>query len=110
MSGYARSIFWTGPGTSLWSGSPDVALLVKSYWEAIGIEVTIEQLPHHDAFSARITPSGGIGAQDYEAQMFWTNHPCCPVAVLRWLKTCSTRGSRAAPDAMAVSFDGSAST
>ena len=80
----------TGPGDNLWSGSPDVALLVKSYWEAIGVEVTIEQLPDNDAFSARITPSGGIGAQDYEAQMYWTNHPCCPVPVLRWLKADSS--------------------
>ena len=79
----------TGPGDNLWSGSPDVALLVKSYWEAIGVEVTIEQLPDNDAFSARITPSGGIGAQDYEAQMLWTNHPCCPVPVLTWLKASS---------------------
>ena len=80
----------TGPGDNLWSGSPDVALLVKSYWEAIGVEVTIEQLLDNDAFSARITPSGGIGAQDYEAQMYWTNHPCCPVPVLRWLKADSS--------------------
>ena len=79
----------TGPGDNLWSGSPDVALLVKSYWEAIGVEVTIEQLQDNDAFSARITPSGGIGAQDYEAQMLWTNHPCCPVPVLTWLKASS---------------------
>ena len=79
----------TGPGDNLYSGSPDVALLVKSYWEAIGVEVTIEQLPDNAAFQARTMPRGGIGAQDYEAYMFWTNHPCCPVPVLRWLKASS---------------------
>ena len=80
----------TGPGDHIFSGSPDLAVIVKSYWEAIGLEVEIEQLPDNDAFFARIAPSGGIGAQEYEAQMFWTNHPCCPQAVLEWFKASTT--------------------
>ena len=80
----------TGPGDHIFSGSPDLAVIVKSYWEAIGLEVEIEQFPDNDAFFARIAPSGGIGAQEYEAQMFWTNHPCCPQAVLEWFKASTT--------------------
>lgn len=80
----------TGPGDNIFSGNPDLAVIVKSYWEAIGIEVEIEQFPDTDAFAQRVIPSGGVGAQEYEAQMFWTNHPCCPVAVLEWMKASTT--------------------